>query len=133
MRRSHNMSTGTGNGCTDIMKERAVAKSAQWVNTDDYKFPDDYYTVRRLMNKYGDMAVLGLILCSFKPIGFKCPECKGTGIIQERYNAYPQGLPDSYWGEKWEYRDKECPVCKGSGAVPKKLKPKMVQDGWDNN
>lgn len=129
MRRNRNVSTGSGNSCPDIMKERAVAKSAQWANADDYKFPDDYYTVRRLMNKYGDKAVLGLILCSFKPIGFKCPECKGTGTVREKYAtdslAVATGCAD------WSYRDAECPLCKGTGAVSKKLRPKMVQDGWE--
>lgn len=30
-----------------------------------------------------------------------------------------------------QYRDAECPLRKGTGAVSKKLKPKMVQDGWE--
>ena len=52
-----------------------------------------------------------------------CPNCQGFGKIEEKYNAYPQGLPDSMWGEKWEYREVECPACKGKGWADHKLEP----------
>ena len=100
-------------------------------NPDEYKFKDEYYVVRDLMNRYGAMTTLIDIVDKHKPLGFKCPECKGKGTIQERYNAYPPGLPDSGWVDDWKSRDKTCPLCHGTGAVDKKMKPHMVQDGWE--
>lgn len=61
---------------------------------------------------------------------FECPKCHGSGIIHEKYNAYPSNLPDSGWGELWRYRDKECDLCNGEGYTDHEYKPKMVQDGW---
>lgn len=109
-------------------KEVSVRNSAESFNRDEMKYPDDYYTVLRLMEQYGDNAKLSLILTSFRPLGFRCPQCDGTGKVRERYAtdslAVATGCAD------WSYRDAECPLCKGTGAVPKRLKPKMVQDGW---
>lgn len=100
-------------------------------NPDEYKFKDEYYVVRNLINRYGAMTTLIDIVDKYKPIGFKCPQCKGSGVIQERYNAYPPGLPDSGWVDDWKYRDKKCPLCHGTGSVDKKMKPRMVHDGWE--
>ena len=61
----------------------------------------------------------------------KCPKCNGTGIIKIKYNAYPPGLPDSGWVQKWEYKEKECDLCDGEGYTYNEYKPKMVQDGWE--
>lgn len=113
----------------DERKEKAVANSAEAFNRDEMKFPDDYYTILRLMNQYGENARLGLILTSFRPIGYKCPRCNGTGKVKERYCH--DLLAVSTGCEEWKYRDGKCPLCDGSGAVPKKMKPKMVQDGWE--
>lgn len=62
---------------------------------------------------------------------FECPNCHGSGIIYEKYNAYPSGLPDSGWAERWEYKEKECPLCKGEGYTRKEYRPHMVQKGWE--
>lgn len=59
-----------------------------------------------------------------------CPNCNGKGVITKRYNAYPQGLPDSGWVEKWEYKDIQCGLCDGEGYNKEKYVPKMVQQGW---
>lgn len=98
-------------------------------NPDEYKFKDEYYVVRDLMNRYGAMTTLIDIVNKHKPLGFKCSECNGKGTIQERYDVYPLGLSDSSCVDDWKYRDKECPLCHGSGAIENKMKPHMVQDG----
>lgn len=112
----------------DIQREAEVAKSAQWTNADELKYPDDFYVVMRLMEQHGD-AKLSKILATFRPLGFICPQCNGTGTVREKYAtdslAVATGCAD------WSYRDAECPLCKGTGAVSKKLKPKMVQDDWE--
>ena len=61
-----------------------------------------------------------------------CPKCNGEGVVQEKYNAYPSGLPDSGWVEDWKYRNKACNVCNGKGYTEKKLVPnkKIVIDGY---
>ena len=98
-------------------------------NPDDYKFNDEYYVVRQLIAKYGSLAKLVDIVDKHKPLGFKCPECKGKGTIKEKYAtdmlAVATGCAD------WKYHDVECKLCHGTGAVPKKMKPHMVQDGWE--
>lgn len=115
----------------DAVKQNASNIPDYKKNPDEYKFKDEYYVVRDLMNRYGAMTTLIDIIDKHKPLGFKCPECKGKGTIKEKYNAYPSGLPDSDWAEDWKYRDVVCKLCHGSGAVPKKMKPRMVQDGWE--
>lgn len=60
----------------------------------------------------------------------KCPQCKGAGVVYEKYNAYPSNLPDSGWAEDWKYREKTCNLCKGEGYTEHEYKPRMVQDGW---
>ena len=98
-------------------------------NPDEYKFKDEYYVVRDLMNRYGAMTTLIDIVDKHKPLGFKCPECKGKGTVKEKYAtdmlAVATGCAD------WSYRDAECPLCHGTGAIEKKMKPHMVQDGWE--
>lgn len=112
----------------DIQREAEVAKSAQAMNADELKYPSDFYAVMRLMKCHGDVK-LSKILATFRPLGFICPQCNGTGTIKEKYAtdmlAVATGCAD------WSYRNAECPLCKGTGAVPKKMKPKMVQDGWE--
>lgn len=111
----------------DADAEAKVAKSAQWTNADELKYPSDFYVVMRLMEQHGD-AKLSKVLATFRPLGFICPQCNGTGTVREKYAtdslAVATGCAD------WSYRDAECPLCRGTGAVSKKLKPKMVQDGW---
>jgi rubrerythrin len=112
----------------DIQREVEVAKSAQWTNADELKYPSDFYAVLRLMKQHGDVK-LSQILATFRPLGFICPQCNGTGKVIEKYAtdslAVATGCAD------WSYRDADCPLCKGTGAVPKKLNPRMVQDGWE--
>jgi len=112
----------------DADAEAKVAKSAEWTNADELKYPNDFHAVMRLMKQHGDVK-LSQVLTTFRPLGFICPQCNGTGKVIEKYAtdslAVATGCAD------WSYRDADCPLCKGTGAVPKKLKPKMVQDGWE--
>lgn len=112
----------------DIQREAKVAKSAQWTNTDELKYPSDFYAVMRLMKQHGD-AKLSQILATFRPLGFICPQCNGTGTVREKYAT--DSLAVATGCAEWSYRDAECTLCRGTGAVAKKLKPKMVQDGWE--
>ena len=112
----------------NIQREAEVAKSAQAMNANELKYPSDFYVVMQLLKRHGDVK-LSKVLSSFRPLGFICPQCNGTGTVREKYAtdslAVATGCAD------WSYRDAECPLCKGTGAVSKKLKPKMVQDGWE--
>ena len=113
----------------DAVKQNASNIPDYKKNPDEYKFKDEYYVVRDLMNKYGAMTTLIDIVDKHKPLGFKCPECKGKGTVKEKYAtdmlAVATGCAD------WSYRDAECPLCHGTGAVEKKMKPRMVQNGWE--
>lgn len=115
----------------DAVKQNASNIPDYKKNQDEYKFKDEYYVVRDLMNRYGAMTTLIDIVDKHKPLGFKCSECNGNGTIKEKYNAYQSGFPYSDLCEDWKYRDVECKLCHGTGAVPKKMKPRMVQDGWE--
>lgn len=66
----------------DADAEAKVAKSAQWTNADELKYPSDFYVVMRLMEQHGD-AKLSKILATFRPLGFICPQCNGTGAVRE--------------------------------------------------
>ena len=113
----------------DAVKQNTSNMPDYKKNPDEYKFKDEYYVVRDLMNRYGAMTTLIDIVDKHKPIGFKCPQCKGKGTVKEKYAtdmlAVATGCAD------WSYRDAECPLCHGTGAVEKKMKPRMVQDGWE--
>lgn len=54
---------------------------------------------------------------------FLCPLCMGVGKIQQKYNAYPSGLPDSGFVDDWKYRNVHCNLCDGLGYTEKQLKP----------
>ena len=113
----------------DAVKQNTSNMPDYKKNPDEYKFKYEYYVVRDLMNRYGAMTTLIDIVDKHKPIGFKCPQCKGKGTVKEKYAtdmlAVATGCAD------WSYRDAECPLCHGTGAVEKKMKPRMVQDGWE--
>lgn len=98
---------------------------------NDIRYMDEYYEIKEFIDKYGTQNPLTIIENFKKPIGYVCPNCHGEGTIQEKYNAYPTNLPDSGWVDDWQYRDVECPVCHGKGFNKNRLKPKMVQQGWE--
>ena len=60
-----------------------------------------------------------------------CPQCGGEGVIQEKYNAYPSGLPDSGWVDDWKTRPVDCPTCRGAGHTEKLLKPVTKTVGYE--
>lgn len=97
---------------------------------NDVRYENEYYEIQEFMTKYGDELPSKLLELYKRPIGYVCPNCHGLGVVPERYNAYPSGLPDSGWGVDWQYRDVECHVCGGLGYTRNKLVPKMIQDEW---
>lgn len=62
---------------------------------------------------------------------YMCPKCKGEGIVKEKYNAYPSGLPDSGWVDDWKFKDVGCNVCNGKGYTERKLKPIIKTVGYE--
>ena len=46
-----------------------------------------------------------------------CTKCYGHGTVSEKYNSYPNNLPDSGFVEKWAYRDIRCDKCNGLGYL----------------
>lgn len=97
---------------------------------NDVRYENEYYEIQNFMTKYGDELPSKLLESYKRPIGYVCPNCHGLGVIQERYNAYPSGLPDSGWVVDWQYRDVTCTVCLGRGYNKTRLVPKIVQNGW---
>lgn len=64
---------------------------------------------------------------------FLCPKCNGRGYVKVEYNSYPPGFPDSGFVYEAAYKDVECDLCKAFGYTEKQMKPKMVQDGWEED
>jgi len=52
-----------------------------------------------------------------------CPKCNGGGFIQEEYNAYPSGYPDSGWVVDMKFKSVPCDICNTKGYTKKLLKP----------
>lgn len=77
-----------------------------------------------LISKYGD----DVTLKELKEIMFPDeihPFLKCKGIGQEKYNAYPSGLPDSGYVYKEGFQD--CSLCKGHGFTKDKYSLKPVK------
>lgn len=93
------------------------------------------FELMNLINYYGDDVTLKDVLNDItnnKPI-YKCPNCNGTGKISVEYNGYPEGLPDSGFVYEPTYKDVECELCKSEGYTTVKYRPKMIQDGWEED
>lgn len=60
-----------------------------------------------------------------------CPNCNGRGKHTVKYNAYPQGLPDSMWATDFKYKDVPCETCNGNGYTDKLLKPVTKIVGYE--
>ena len=92
----------------------------------------DIYVVEEHAKKLGEDATIGQLLVAMKGSRIhRCPKCNGRGYVAVKYNAYPEGLPDSGWVEEWKLKDVKCSLCKGHGWNEKEHRPKMVQRGWE--
>lgn len=81
------------------------------------------HELESLINQYGDIKFSELITKLKRDRIHECPACKGYGYTQEKYDAYPSGLPDSGWATDYQYRNVDCKVCNGFGYTNKELKP----------
>jgi RecJ-like exonuclease len=92
------------------------------------------FEIMSLIDKYGENATLKDILLNISDGEvYKCPKCNGKGTITVEYNAYPSGLPDSGFVYEAGYRNVECKLCGGEGYTKVKYRPKMIQDGWEED
>lgn len=88
--------------------------------------------VKNLVDRYGADVTLGQLLVKIQGNKiYECPKCRGKGFVTIEYNGYPDGLPDSGYVYMAAYKDEECDLCKGIGYTEHKMKPKMIQDGWE--
>ena len=86
--------------------------------------PTVWWIVDELIARYGSDITLGeLFLHLTQDRGYRCPKCGGKGFVTIE--------AVDFYGYDIEYRDKECDLCKGTGFTDKQMKPKMVQDGWE--
>jgi hypothetical protein len=53
-----------------------------------------------------------------------CPKCDKKGYIEESFNAYPPGLPDSSYVYRKGIKLKDCDLCKNYGYTEVKYTPK---------
>lgn len=90
------------------------------------------YEVKMMIRDYSANATLKEIFEDFER-PFQCPQCNGTGFYHKKIVVpYPSGFPDSGWvPDSIEYKRTECNLCYGHGWSNKEYKPKMVQDGWE--
>lgn len=85
-----------------------------------------------LVDRYGANVTLEQLLTKIQGDKiYECPKCKGNGFITIEYNGYPTNLPDSGFVYEAAYKNEECDLCKGEGYIEHKMKPKMVQVGWE--
>lgn len=87
--------------------------------------------LEKLAKRYGYSTRLYQIieqLMAEKP--YECPKCHGEGTLEEAYNSYPSGFPDSGWVYEPRTETVECDLCNGEGYTSVKYKPNMVQQGW---
>lgn len=73
--------------------------------------------LKTLQNVYGKDATLSDIIAKQ---GYECPQCNGKGFV----------MHSGQWGYTEDYKVK-CDLCKGKGTTPVKYKPKMIQQGWE--
>lgn len=84
--------------------------------------------VVRLCKIYGENTTLTELLKEIQGNKIhKCPKCSGTGKITKKRNKA------QYWEccDDYEYYDGECDLCNGQGYTEHMYKPKMIQDGWE--
>lgn len=82
----------------------------------------------RLCKTYGENTTLAELLKEIQGNKIhKCPKCSGTGKITKKRNKA------QYWEccDDYEYYDVECDLCNGQGYTEHMYKPKMIQDGWE--
>lgn len=103
---------------TDIKDER-------WKNEENTMKICD---VVRLCKTYGENTTLAELQKEIQGNKIhKCPKCSGTGKITKKRNKA------QYWEccDDYEYYDVECDLCNGQGYTEHMYKPKMIQDGWE--
>lgn len=84
--------------------------------------------VVRLCKTYGENTTLAELQKEIQGNKIhKCPKCSGTGKITKKRNKA------QYWEccDDYEYYDVECDLCNGQGYTEHMYKPKMIQDGWE--
>ena len=91
-----------------------------------------WYIVEELMTEYGCDITLGeLFLQLTQGKGYECPKCEGRGFITVKEDVYCNNITVDNFICRIEYKDIECDLCKGKGFTDKPMKPKMVQQGWE--
>lgn len=89
------------------------------------------HELEKLAKRYGyDTSLAQIILKLMEDKPYRCPKCKGTGIQEVTYNAYPSGLPDSGWVYEPKTKTVDCDLCNGEGYTSVEYKPNIVQQGW---
>lgn len=86
--------------------------------------------IKALYEEYGDKPLSEIIQELKGNNKFECPECKGLGCVSIKYNAYPQGLPDSGFVYEPKYKRHKCSLCDGLGYTEYEFEPHYIQDGW---
>lgn len=80
------------------------------------------YEIKKLIDKWGHNTTLGQLLEDLdRP--YKCPKCEGKGGVNQEYNSYPRGLPDSDWAYQAAFRWIPCSLCEEHGYTKTLKKP----------
>lgn len=88
------------------------------------------HEIEKLAKCYGyDTSLAQIILKLMEDKPYMCPKCKGIGIQEVTYNAYPSDFLDSGWVYEPKTKTVECDLCNGEGYTSVEYKTNMVQQG----
>lgn len=92
----------------------------------------ELFIIQKYIEEFGEEKTIGEVFAALtKYVPYKCPKCNGRGYVEVEYNGYPSGLPDSGFVYEAAFKDIECDLCEGRGYMEVKMKPKYVQNGWE--
>lgn len=97
-----------------------MTNEKEFFTEEKIRLQDEYYEIRNFIQKYGYESPLTYIQNYMKPIGYMCPDCLGRRL-KDIKDISDKKVVGTYI----------CKTCHGTGYTKNKMKPHIVQDGWE--